>query len=148
MLILTFCDGCLENLSYDFGCMLSIGTIHFEDRFCASKKGGNVGGSALQLLKLVAAVGCRKALVSTVLVINFFSFPAQTCMENASLILKGSIFGTVGRFQLRSRGVFSGWRDLTIEFVLSDVVEVVHIQEQLKEALSQVSRNMGQRRSL
>lgn len=54
---------------------------------------------------------------------------------------KGSISGTVGRFQFRSRGVFSGWRDLTIEFVLSDVVEVVHIQEQLKEALSQVSRN-------
>ena len=23
-----------------FGCMLSVGTIHFEDRFCASKKGG------------------------------------------------------------------------------------------------------------
>ena len=61
---------------------------------------------------------------------------------------KGSISGTVGCFQFRSRGVFSGWRDLTIKFVLSDVVEVVHIQEQLKEALSQVSRNMGQRRSL
>ena len=47
---------------------------------------------------------------------------------------KGSISGTVGRFQFRSIGVFSGWRDLTIKFVLSDVVEVVHLQEQLKEA--------------
>ena len=71
VLILTFYDGCLKNLSYDFGCMLSIGTIHFEDRFCASKNGGNVGGSTLQLLQLVATVGCRKALVSTTLVIFF-----------------------------------------------------------------------------
>ena len=32
----------------DFGCMLSVGTIRFEDRFCASKKGG-IGGGGLVL---------------------------------------------------------------------------------------------------
>ena len=32
--------------SSDFGCMLSVGAIRFEDRFCASRKGGKgeVGG--------------------------------------------------------------------------------------------------------
>ena len=30
--------------SSDFGCMLSVGGIRFEDRFCASKKGGIGGG--------------------------------------------------------------------------------------------------------
>jgi len=30
--------------SSDFGRMLSVGTIRFEDRFCASKKGGIGGG--------------------------------------------------------------------------------------------------------
>ena len=29
--------------SSDFGCMLSVGAIRFEDRFCASRKGG-IGG--------------------------------------------------------------------------------------------------------
>ena len=30
--------------SSDFGRMLSVGAIRFEDRFCASKKGGIGGG--------------------------------------------------------------------------------------------------------
>ena len=30
--------------SSDFGRMLSVGAIRFEDRFCASKKGGIEGG--------------------------------------------------------------------------------------------------------
>ena len=30
--------------SSDFGRMLSVGAIRFEDRFCASKKGGRGGG--------------------------------------------------------------------------------------------------------
>ena len=30
--------------SSEFGRMLSVGAIHFEDRFCASKKGGIGGG--------------------------------------------------------------------------------------------------------
>ena len=30
--------------SSDFGRMLSVGAIHFEDRFCTSKKGGIGGG--------------------------------------------------------------------------------------------------------
>ena len=31
-------------VSSDFGRMLSVGAIHFEDRFCASKKCGIGGG--------------------------------------------------------------------------------------------------------
>ena len=53
----------------DFGRMLSVGAIRFEDRFCASKKGGIGGGgrvSALGAVHMAAALaGCRKALVST-----------------------------------------------------------------------------------
>ena len=48
--------------------MLSVGAIHFEDRFCASRKGGIEGGgwvhrSALKHMVGVAAA-CRKALVN------------------------------------------------------------------------------------
>ena len=35
--------------SSDFGHMLSVGAIHFEDRFCASKKGGIGGMGGFQL---------------------------------------------------------------------------------------------------
>ena len=49
--------------------MLSIGTICFEDRFCASKKDGIGGGgrvSARGAVHMAAALaGCRKALVGT-----------------------------------------------------------------------------------
>ena len=49
--------------------VISVGTIHFEDRFCASKKGGIGGGErvSVQGVMHMAAIlaGCRKALVST-----------------------------------------------------------------------------------
>ena len=49
--------------------MLSVGAIRFEDRFCASKKGGIGGGgqvSAQGAVHMAAALaGCRKALVGT-----------------------------------------------------------------------------------
>ena len=53
----------------NFGCMLSVGTICFEDRFCASKMGGmGEGGQpysrhAVHMEAVLA--GCRKALIST-----------------------------------------------------------------------------------
>ena len=54
--------------------MLSVGAIHFEDRFCASKKGGIGGGgrvSAQGAVRMAAALaGCRKALVGTGLSIS------------------------------------------------------------------------------
>ena len=49
--------------------MLSVYAIHFEDKFCTSKKGGiGVGGqvSAQGIMHMAAALaGCRKALVGT-----------------------------------------------------------------------------------
>ena len=57
------------HLSCNFDRMLSVGAIHFEDRFCASKKGGIGGGgwvSARGAVHMAAALaGCRKALVGT-----------------------------------------------------------------------------------
>ena len=55
--------------SSDFGRMLSVGAIRFEDRFCTSKKGG-IGGvgrvSALVAMHMAAALaGCIIALVGT-----------------------------------------------------------------------------------
>ena len=49
--------------------MLSVGAIHFEDRFCASRKGGTGGGGWVhrfgrQCMAAVAA-GYRKGQVST-----------------------------------------------------------------------------------
>ena len=49
--------------------MLSVGAIHFEDRFCTNKKDGIEGGgrvSAWGAAHMAAALpGCRKALVGT-----------------------------------------------------------------------------------
>ena len=59
--------------------MLSVGAIRFEDRFCASKKGGIGGGeiggggrvSARGAMHMAAALAsCRKALVGTGLSIS------------------------------------------------------------------------------
>ena len=54
--------------------MLSVGTICFDDRFCASKKGGIGGGgwvSAQGAVHMAAALaGSRKALVDTSLAIS------------------------------------------------------------------------------
>ena len=56
-------------MASDFGCMLSVGAISFEDRFCASKKSGIGRGewvSAQGAVHMAAALaGFRKALVST-----------------------------------------------------------------------------------
>ena len=55
-------------MSSDFGYMLSVGAIHFEDRFYTSKKGGiGEGGwvSAWGAVYMVTALaGCKIALVS------------------------------------------------------------------------------------
>ena len=54
--------------------MLSVGAICFEDRFCASKKGGIGGGEQVSeqgAMHMAATLGgCRKALVSTGLAIS------------------------------------------------------------------------------
>ena len=49
--------------------MLSVGVIRFEDRFCASRKGGTGGGgwghrSGWQCCMAAVAAGYRKVLVS------------------------------------------------------------------------------------
>ena len=60
--------------SCSFGRTLLVGAICFEDRFCASKKGGIGGGgrvSARSAVHMAAAlVGCRKTLVGTGLAIS------------------------------------------------------------------------------
>ena len=61
--------------------MLSVGTIHFEDRFCASKKGGIGGGGWFQHSAVHMAAGladCRKALVGTGLTISL-AFNTNGC---------------------------------------------------------------------
>lgn len=62
--------------------MLSVGAIRFEDRFCASKKGGIGGGervSAQSAMHMPAALaGYRKALVSTRLAI-YLLFDTNGC---------------------------------------------------------------------
>ena len=54
--------------------MLSVGAIHFEDRFCASQKGGIGGGGRVSVWDAVhmaaALADCRIALVGTGLVIS------------------------------------------------------------------------------
>ena len=73
-------------VSSDFGRMLSVGTIRFDDRFCTSNKRQDRGGrwvSAWGAMHMAAALaGCRKALDSTGLAIS-----AQTGSETTPLPL-------------------------------------------------------------
>ena len=66
----------------NFGRMLSVGAIHFEDRFCSSKKGelGGVGQvSAQGAMHMAAALsGGRKALVGTGLAFSLL-FDTNRC---------------------------------------------------------------------
>ena len=97
--------------------MLSVGTIHFENRFCASKKGGIGGGgwvSARGAMHMAAALaGYRIALVGTGLVISHLVSTIEAQEPLLSPPCKDTIFGFVGSFQ--SGGVFAGQRALTIE---------------------------------
>ena len=69
--------------------MLSVGAIHFEDRFCTSETGGIGGGgwvSAWGAVHMAAALaGCRKALVVTGLAISLLL--TQTGIDKAPLPL-------------------------------------------------------------
>jgi len=64
--------------------MLSVGAIRFEDRFCASKKGGIGGGervSAQGAMHMPAALaGYRKALVGNGLAI-YLLFDTNGCTK-------------------------------------------------------------------
>ena len=82
----------------NFGHALSVGAIRFEDRFCASKKGGIGGGgwvSAWGAVHMAAALAsCRKALVSTGLAIYLlFDTNGRTLSPRAltivSLLMSG-----------------------------------------------------------
>ena len=71
----------------NFGCMLSVGAICFEDRFCASKMGGiGEGGQAYSRhavhMEAVLA-GCRKALVGTGWTISLL-FNTNGCRNSSS----------------------------------------------------------------
>ena len=50
--------------------MSSVGAIHFEDRFFATRKGGIRGGGGDHPKGYVVLAGCRKVLVSTGLAIS------------------------------------------------------------------------------
>ena len=82
------------NLSCNFGPVLSVGTIRFEDRFCASNKSGMGGGggvSAQGAMYMAAALaGCRKPWLA--LVWAFLSFLIQTGVDKAPLPFKGLHF--------------------------------------------------------
>ena len=74
--------------------MLLVGAICFEDRFCASKKGGIGGGgqvSAQGAVHMAAALaGCRKLLVGTGWA--FLSLLTQTGVDKAPLPFLGAPF--------------------------------------------------------
>ena len=95
--------------------MLSVGAIHFEDRFCTSKKGGIGGGRwvlAQGAMHMAAALaGCRKALVGTGLGISLF-FDTNGRVKKEKCLFRSSMSGTVGSFQ--SGEAFTGQRALTI----------------------------------
>ena len=102
--------------SSDFGRMLSVGAIGFEDRFCASKKGRIGGGGLVSAWSAVhmatALVSCPKALVGTGWTISHLvnttgsgTTPLSPC--------RGTISGLVG--SILSGEACAGQTALTIE---------------------------------
>ena len=68
-------------VSSDFGCMLSVGAIHFEERFCASRKGGT--GYWRCLLGYGYLAWSVFSLLLKFLTPNFGSFTNHFCLELA-----------------------------------------------------------------
>ena len=101
----------------DCGCMLSVDAISFEDRFCASKRGGVGRGGRVSAwvtvsctwqLPWLAVEQPWSALAATIGVRNF------TCWDTVSgMLLLTENCLHVGSFQ--SGGAFAGQRALTIE---------------------------------
>ena len=90
-------------VSSDFGCMLLVGTIRFENRFCASRKGGTGGGgcttladSAWRQLQLPVEKPWSK------LGGPFVCFLAQTGVENTPFTLQGLHFWHFRQLLVRS----------------------------------------------
>ena len=101
--------------SSDFGRMLSVAAIRFEDRFCTSKK-GRIGGSgrvsAWSAVHMAAAlVGCTKPW--SALAGPFLTLLAQQAQEPLPSPCRGTISGLVG--SILSGGACAGQTALTIE---------------------------------
>ena len=88
--------------SSDFGHMLSVGAIRFEDRFCTSKKGGmgKVGGFTPGCRAHGSCLGWLEKSLGRQWLDHF-----SPC--------RGTISESVGSFQ--SAGALAGQRTLTIE---------------------------------
>ena len=76
-------------MSSDFGCILSVGAIRFEDRFCASRKGGTGGGDESTALPDSAWWQLNLPVEKPWSMTGgpFVCFLAQTGVENASFTL-------------------------------------------------------------
>ena len=98
-------------MSFNFGHMLSVGAIHFEDRFCASKKGGIRGGgwvSAQGAMHMaVALAGCRKTLVGTGLGISLL-FDTNECRYGSSAILVAPFLALYAVFSQEKHSLVGG----------------------------------------
>jgi len=101
--------------SSDFGRTLSVGAIRFEDRFCASKKGGIGGGGWVHpgvpctwQLPWLAREEPWSAVAGP-----FFTLLAQRAQEPLLSPCRGIISESVGSFQ--SAGALAGRKALTIE---------------------------------
>ena len=103
--------------SPEFGHMLSVGAIHFEDRFCASKKGGIRGGGrvpAWSNMHITATLASyRIALVGTGWTISHLV--STNRLRNHSSPLVGAPFFDLRIGGVQSGGALADWRALTIE---------------------------------
>ena len=73
----------------DFGRMLSVGAIHYEDRFCASRKGGIEGGGGSTALPESTWWGLQLPVEEPWSMTGgpFVCFLAQTGVENTPFTL-------------------------------------------------------------
>ena len=98
--------------------MLSVGTMHFENRFCASKMvigGGGHAYSRHAVHMMAVLADCTKALISTDWAISFL-YDISRHRTAPLLFCRVSISDNVGSFQ--SVEAFGDWRPLTIVSML------------------------------
>ena len=104
--------------SSDFGCMLSVGAIRFEDRFCTSKKGGirEVGGFTPECHAHGSCFGWLEKSLGQQWLNHFSPCKHKQAQDPLFSPCRGTISESVGCFQ--SVGVLTGRRALTIEKLL------------------------------
>ena len=129
--------------SCNFGRMLSVGAIRFEDRFCTSKQGG-IGGAHIHDMPCTWRLSWLSVERPWSALVISLDFSTNRC-RNRSYPLQGYHFWHCRQFLVTE--VFAAWRVLTIvSSLMSGWDEVMNPQENWWKPMAQVSSVSSQQK--